>query len=110
LFSILISSNSNGFNVEENIADMDVEVFMLFQVASVAMASLEDFFIATDQNGAWCKFVSRPKCWSFGILATLRTTPTLSRTITNHFHQVSGVDDGCGAKYHQPYKINQRSW
>jgi hypothetical protein len=50
---------------------MDVEVFMLFQVASVAMASLEDFFIETDQNGAWCKFVSRPKCWSFGILAAL---------------------------------------
>jgi hypothetical protein len=69
LFNILGCSNFDGFNVEENIDDMDVEVFTLFQVALVAMASLEEFFIATDQNGAWCNFVSRPKCWSFGIPA-----------------------------------------
>jgi hypothetical protein len=27
---------------------------MLFKVALVAMASLEEFFITTHRNGAWC--------------------------------------------------------
>ncbi len=83
LFSTLYSSSSDGFNVEERIDDMDAEIFMLFQVASIATASLEEFFITTDQDGAWCQSDNRPKCWSLGILATLRTTPRLFRTLTN---------------------------
>jgi hypothetical protein len=54
LFSILKSSGSDGFNVEENIDHINANVFMLFKVALVAMASLEEFFITTHQNGAWC--------------------------------------------------------
>ncbi len=54
LFSILESSSFDGFNVEENIDDINAEDFILFKVASVAMASLEEFFITTHRNGAWC--------------------------------------------------------
>jgi hypothetical protein len=54
LFSTLYSSSFDGFNVEESIDDMDAEIFMLFEVASIAIASLEEFLIATDQDGAWC--------------------------------------------------------
>jgi hypothetical protein len=39
LFCTLYSSSSDGFNVEEIIDDMDAEIFMLFQVASVATAN-----------------------------------------------------------------------
>jgi hypothetical protein len=35
LFNTFDSSNSNEFNVEEFIDDMDVEAFMLFQVTLV---------------------------------------------------------------------------
>jgi hypothetical protein len=41
------SSNSNELNVEEFIDDMDVETFMLFQVALVAMTSSKEFFTTT---------------------------------------------------------------
>jgi len=48
LFSTLYLFSSDGFNVEESIDDMDAEIFMLFQVSSIAAATLEEFFIATD--------------------------------------------------------------
>jgi hypothetical protein len=48
LFNTLYSSSSDGFNLEESIDDMDAEIFMLFQVASIATTSLEEFLIATD--------------------------------------------------------------
>jgi hypothetical protein len=54
LFSTLYSSSSDGFNVEESIDDMDAEIFMLFQVASIATTILEEFLIATNRDGAWC--------------------------------------------------------
>jgi hypothetical protein len=62
LFSTLYSSSSDGFNVEESIDDMDAEIFMLFQVALIATASLEEFFIATYGDGAWCQSDNSPKC------------------------------------------------
>ncbi len=83
LFSTLESSSSDGFNVEENIDDINAEVVMLFKAPSVDMTSLEEFFITTHRNGAWCQFFSRPKCWGLGILATLCTTPRLFKTLTN---------------------------
>ncbi len=50
LFSTLYSSSSDEFNVEQSIDDMDAEIFMLFQVASIATASLEEFLIATNRE------------------------------------------------------------
>jgi len=82
LFNTLYFFSSDGFNVEESHDDMDAEIFMLFQVFLIATATLEEFFIATDRGGSRSQSVSRPKCWSLGILATLHTTPRLL-TLTN---------------------------
>jgi hypothetical protein len=53
LFTTLESSSFDGFNVEENIDDINAEVVMLFKAPSVDMTSLEEFFITTHRNGAW---------------------------------------------------------
>jgi hypothetical protein len=71
LFSTLYLFSSDGFNVEESIDDTDAEIFMLFQVSSIATATLEEFFIVTDRDGSRSQSVRRPKCWSLGILANI---------------------------------------
>jgi hypothetical protein len=47
LFSTLDSFNFDSFNVEGNINDVDVEAFVLFQVASIVATSSKEFFPAT---------------------------------------------------------------
>jgi hypothetical protein len=68
LFHTLYLFRSDGFNVEESIDDTDAEIFMLFQVSLITTATLEEFFIATDPDGSGSQSISRPKCWSLGIL------------------------------------------
>jgi len=82
LFRTLYLFPSDGFNVEESIDDADAEIFMLFQVSLITTATFEEFFIATDRDGSGSQSISRPKCWSLGILAILHTTPRLL-TLTN---------------------------
>jgi hypothetical protein len=48
LFNTSNSYSYDGFNVDKFIDDMDPQVFMLFQVALVVEASLEEFFIAIE--------------------------------------------------------------
>jgi len=74
LFSTFLKKSSDGFNVEESIDDTDAEIFMLFQLSLIATATLEEFFIATDRDGSGSQSVSRPKCWSLGILAITHNT------------------------------------
>jgi hypothetical protein len=47
LFSTLDSFNFDSFNVEGNINDVDVEAFILFQVAFIVATSSKEFFTAT---------------------------------------------------------------
>jgi hemerythrin superfamily protein len=48
LYNTLDSFNFVSFNVEGNINDMDVEAFILFQVASIVVVSSKEFFTATE--------------------------------------------------------------
>jgi hypothetical protein len=48
LFSTLDSFNFDSFNVKGNINDVDVEAFILFQVAFIIVVSSKEFFIAIE--------------------------------------------------------------
>jgi hypothetical protein len=59
---------------------MDVEAFMLFQVTSVAMASLEEFFTMTKMVPSANQLMD-PNVRVGDILTTLHTTPRLFQTL-----------------------------
>lgn len=48
LYSTLDSFNFVSFNVEGNINDVDVEAFILFQVASIVVVSSKEFFTTNE--------------------------------------------------------------